>query len=70
MQSLRQSLLNAERLDLAAVLARRGDELPFLRRLSDFPFGESGRGQLPTRRSLLVRAAAPRAIVALLTALW
>jgi len=41
MQSLRQSLLNAERLDLAAVLARRGDELPFLCRLSDFPFGES-----------------------------
>jgi predicted kinase len=40
MEKFRQSLLNAERLDLAAELARCGDELPFLCRLADFPCGE------------------------------
>jgi len=40
MHKFRQSLLNAERLDLAAELARCGDELPFLCRLADFPCGE------------------------------
>lgn len=40
MQKFRQSLLNAERLDLAAQVARCGDELPFLCRLRDFPCDE------------------------------
>jgi predicted kinase len=40
MPSLKQSLLNAERLDLAAALACCADELPFLARLADLPHGE------------------------------